>query len=369
MIKASVPHIQAYYLEQAICIQHRQRIIMLLKRFSFALVIGMVWVVYPVAAQSDQEMAGSASDTLTTREQVRLPILAGHQFIPSNAIPDPFITTHFRSTTGLGQAIDLEAPFLDPNGEVVTTLKGDMVFISLNFEYQQRINPKLAMYAGLVVNTRLGADEEILLAEGLAAVREFQVGVMTQLMRTERWLLSGTVEGSLVRSTGVSLKKLADDIIEGSIEVEDVEELIALIKAAKLVKKQETGQASIGVRGAYSPTEWLGFTVRMATGYANPFDEKSTFEWFFRLGGTIGVDLQEISTIPIGLSLIVDYNSFLERGNDLADNSREYGFGIAYTGRREFSIGIEAITGRLSLSDLDLNIDSVQYLFRMRYYF
>ena len=64
--------------------------------------------------------------------------LNGFEFIPSRIVADPFAITYFGTITGGGMAFDLKTPFVDLDGDTIGTLTGDVAFMALGFEYQQR---------------------------------------------------------------------------------------------------------------------------------------------------------------------------------------------------------------------------------------
>ena len=71
--------------------------------------------------------------------------IGGHLFIPSSTFADPFVASYVRSLIGAGQASNLQVPIYNVSDSLVTTLQGDLSFLEIDLEYQQRVLGWLAL--------------------------------------------------------------------------------------------------------------------------------------------------------------------------------------------------------------------------------
>ena len=81
------------------------------------------------------------------------------------------------------------------------------------------------------------------------------------------------------------------------------------------------------------------------------------------------VDLIELTPVPLGFLLGMDAQLFGSRGGDIAESATRFNLGMFYTGRREFSVGVEGIFGRVALMRTDESVDSITVSLRIRYFF
>jgi hypothetical protein len=87
--------------------------------------------------------------------------LNGHRFIPSAAVPSPFITTDIGNQVGVGMARNVTTVVGDLNDDPIL-LTGDVTFIGLGFRYQQALGSWIAARVSVSGRGRLGTDVEAL---------------------------------------------------------------------------------------------------------------------------------------------------------------------------------------------------------------
>lgn len=130
--------------------------------------------------------------------------LGGHNFVPIDILGDPFVGTYVRSSTGGGTAVGLALAVPDLDGDSDGVFKADVSFISLGIEYQQNITNWLALRIGGVAGARLGTTVEALLAEGATAVYGYNIGLSAQVVRSQRFVLSASLDASPSKAYGIS---------------------------------------------------------------------------------------------------------------------------------------------------------------------
>ncbi len=141
-------------------------------------------------------------------------VLNGHAFIPSEIVRSPFALSYFSTRTGGGIAFGLKTPFVDFDGQSLGTLEGDVGFMTLGFEYQQRFGSWFAGRASFNGTARIGIDEQSILAQGVSGAYVFSFGGTGRILQTDKVILSGALDFSNAQLIGVDPYGFASSIIE-----------------------------------------------------------------------------------------------------------------------------------------------------------
>jgi hypothetical protein len=283
-------------------------------------------------------------------------VLSGHCFIPSTLAPAPFAISFFRTGTGGGLALDVETPFLGLDGDTVGVVVGDIGFLDMSFEYQQRFLERFAVSAALGGSARLGVDEHSALSEGVTGAVLLHFGVLGELFRTEHAILSATADVGQSEFVGLHPLEFAQSVVDSG-----------LVDDNDLVSKSNTVAAAVGLRSAWAPTAYLGLVGTLKIGAADTpsGDWGDTF-----IGGSaaLSVDLRALLDVPIGFLASGESEGCTHVGADLSSRSKAMGLGLFYTGWDDFSIGIETIDRTLERRADDSQFRSVVGRFQLRYY-
>ena len=86
------------------------------------------------------------------------PELAGHTFVPSTLLPDPFVDTYLSSVVGLGQAFDYGLVWPILGDDTLFTAEGELTWVTLDFGYRQRVTDWLALGGRLEAGARVGTN-------------------------------------------------------------------------------------------------------------------------------------------------------------------------------------------------------------------
>ena len=301
---------------------------------------------------------------LTTWASAQEPIsrdereLGGHRFIPSGRLPDPFVSTHARFRTAGGIATGFRALY-QISGEPPTDFtEADIGFFGLDFEYQQNLWERASVRLSLEGNARLGVDEQAMFSTGLSSTYGMELDGKYRLLRQSNLVL--TLQAILSRKNlfGLSPLQFAEGIIEDGYDEGD-----------KLVTEGQLSRVILGPSAAWAPKTWLGFVGFAFLGPADPFDDDVDTDTAFRGGLTGEVDFGAMGWWPIGLVGGFDYDSFPEVDNRFAEGLYAITFQTAYTGRPDFSIGLEITYSRIEQSDLTDEFGSTLIALNSRYYF
>ena len=173
--------------------------------------------------------------------------------------------------------------------------------------------------------------------------------------------MSGTVD--FVGSTLVFVDPLA--FVQAIIDAGELNP-----GATDILAGDETNlRSSVGLRAAYSPAPWLGFTGVGETGIGSPFEEEDKTEVLGSLTLGASVDFGELSSVPLGLLMEFQTDSFSPVSEDLARAVRTWSFGLHYTGARDFSLALTPQFVNIPLKTNDVTIDGFVLDISMRYFF
>ena len=135
----------------------------------------------------------------------------------------------------------------------------------------------------------------------------------------------------------------------------------------KMQKLLSLNKTSVSVGGAYSPANWVGFTLALEAGTATTGVEGEDNISLYASAVTVGFDLGARTKVPIGILLGVVTDS--RRGETLEGGSLETQLGIFYTGRKDFDVGLESRGITISQKDRDEDFTLGETVLLLRYYF
>jgi hypothetical protein len=286
----------------------------------------------------------------------------GHSFIPSSNMGDPFLGTYIRTTVGAGRALDMQVPIYNLDGDQIGSLSGNIAFLQLGLAYQQQIVRWLVLRASFTGAARVGTNHVALLAEGASAVYGGTFGASFRLVEKEKFLLSALAETRSNSLYAISPLQFVYDVIDsGTID-----------STTGLLAKGDNWRLVGGLRTAYAFAPWIGITGTVEYGPATRFFEdesgkRNTSQ--FSLGGTVSVDLNPGTNVPIGFVGSVLYQSENDRGDDIAGRQTLFGLGVFYTGRNDLSLGLETSFQRFDQRDFENRVNAGSVKLVLRYDF
>jgi hypothetical protein len=311
-----------------------------------------VWIAAVALALPVMATAASAQDA----PEANARNLNGHNFIPSARLFDPFIVSYVKNNTGAGTAFDVVSNVLDVDGNP-QQLVGDVTFLGIGFGYQQKLADWVAAYIDVGGGGRFGTAVESIVATGLNAYVDFALGAKVRLWRNERFFLSGNFDYATTSVSAVNIL----DWVRNVVESEDLTD-------STLVATGSTGSLRGGLNLAYSPAPWLGLTGVTLFGLGNAVGDLDS-EFAFEGSIAADIDFGAISKIPIGLLLAFNSNSFSQEGGDITESIDSFIWGVFYTGRDDFSIGLEFQNAKLPLRGEEESIRSNEVSINLRYWF
>jgi hypothetical protein len=320
-----------------------------------ALVIILALVVPALAGADENTTQRSTAKAIGER---MLPHLGGHRFTPSQLDLNPFVTTYFRTATGMGVVLGATTNF-ELGDSLQQTLEGDLLVLLIDVEYQHALTRRLSVRGLFTATARTGTNEQSLIGLGLSSLDGFELGAKLRLWENDQFMVSTSAEFRRARLFLVSPASYAEQLIEQGFKVSENGLLV------ETSAKRYTG----ALRLAYAPAVWIGFIGMVEGGVADPSAVALGNESVFSSGLTVSVDLVPLVSLPIGLLSTFLYDSYPVNGDDLAEAQRIFSIGLSYTGRDEFAVGFEVARGRLEQLETDASIMVNAVRAKLQYFF
>jgi len=283
------------------------------------------------------------------------PQLDGHRFSPTATVPLPWVNSYIVSNLGMAQAFDLVAPPIVINGDTIPGLQGDLLFVSLDLEYQQKIVDWFAFRVGYRVDARVGTDLETILSRGLNTVTGFEIGWVARLLESRRDMLSLDFRVSNKAFTVVDISGFVQDVIDGV--------------DARIVRSNNAVRVAGGLRYAHTFSNLFGIVANGELGVGESIQRNEDDEVFFRLGGQFDFDLAAWRDIPLNVAFGFQTDSYPEASDD-ADGSLNTTFlRVSYIARDDFTIGLTFNGSSIPVRDEGDNLKYGGVIFDLRYWF
>lgn len=287
--------------------------------------------------------------------------LGGHRFVPSRIVADPFVASRFTNSIGFGGARNLQVPVYNYQDSLVTTVAGDLGFLSIDFEYQQQVTGWLALRGAAGAIARVGVDGFSFAAEGISTIYGYNLGATGRILRSGRMQLSAALDYSsnalygvqpltYLQGVGGEVRQAIDSVLEagGVVDSTTIREILNQIDLSQydVVQQGSANRTSVGLRFAYAAAPWLGFTVATQSGVGNLIARNDI--GIIDVGAAASLDFGELWRVPIGVALSARYQNASERSSDLAADITTFGAFISYAARRDLALGLDLSNSGLS---------------------
>jgi len=284
-----------------------------------------------------------------------VPRLGDHEFVPTMAITEPFLTTHVQTEIALGTTVNSTTTLTDPqDSTTVGTIDADQLLTSIGFRYQQGIQDWLVTTVNLGFSGRLGTDTSTLVADGITGALAYEFGWMMRIARSESTLLSGSLSLGNSSATFITPFDWVYALING--------------QEAQLTYFRRSLTGSGGLHGAWGLDRRFGLIGSLRASYGESFDRVGDNHWLSDARLALSYDLATDLDIPLGLALTAG------RFEHDANANRETGtwfwnLRLALKGRSDFTIGLQTGMSFFNLENQDSEFQLFQAGFDMRYYY
>jgi hypothetical protein len=287
-----------------------------------------------------------------------LPTLNQHYFTPMSVFPSPFMTTFFK--TGIGGGLSLTTVPITYNGKTLVTLDGEDTYVIADIHFQLKAKEWLSTWFRYQANARIGSSKPTILAHGVTSITSFEFGWMFSLLHSEKSQFSSTIY--IDNSTVASIHLL--NYIKDIVNDPDSDN-------ATISKERNPLSIGLGMRYAHSFSDIIGIQVYIDAAYGESILKRNETIWKFDMGILGSFDFYHRYDVPLGITLGYMVQKFTLFSNVKEDDSMSTIFKLAYTGRKDYNIGLE-ISHNNTVTPLLENTATLQYLttsFVMVYYF
>jgi hypothetical protein len=186
-----------------------------------------------------------------------------------------------------------------------------------------------------------------------------QLAWLFKLYENENWFLSGTLNLWNSDRLAINLLEWVDRIIDdGGISPDN-----------SLVSKTPSLRWGGGVRAGYAPNDLFGFVGLLETGYGESLDRSRSSELFVNLGIRGDIDLLARTKVPIGFVAGYYMSTFPELGDSSSNRTDTFSVRVNFTGRDDFTVGIESVNSRTNTPSVDGKLTSLLTSLQLQYYF
>jgi len=325
-----------------------------MKYFKYVILVNVFLILFPsiIFAQSATSHESKSSGTI--------PVLNSHKFVLNPFVKSPFIITTIRNTLGFGEAIGLNVPIIEIGGEHLIGLRGSLLFVNLEFEYQYGVNDWLGMFAKFGVTSRLGDNAQTILAQGMNANTELELGWLVKLYKSEKVMLSTTL--NLWNNNGTILNFF--DFVKGVIDSGGI------TPENKMVVSRNFILGGLGFRLAWAPSKLFGISLLSEFAYGESVDRRNSNDFYYTIAASTDFDLLNVSDIPIGFALGFKINSFVS-GSDTTIEGLvpQFFLRTSYTGTDDFLISLDLSYMNINLKNKSQSLNSTMMKINMEYFF
>lgn len=295
------------------------------------------------------------AQTTNSNPDIKNPNLNGHVFPSLSNFRSSFITTSLKANLGYGITSPLKIGGITIGDHEQYTFEGQIIFLNMDVQYQQRFNPWLAMNISLAMVGRVGADMSTILANGVNTINGGRIGWLIRIKQSKKFNLSGAVQITNLNGSFINVKEYFEDVIN---DVPD----------PTVVKKVPSMSLGVGLLGAWAISPVFGMQFHGDYAYGESF-ERDVEGGYFSFGLNVDADLNPIQNVPLGIALGYTLTSAPEVM--MADN----GYAnlmvgkIGYTGSDEFELGLQYTYYKINLESVEGSPSVSSFTLLLKFYF
>ncbi len=288
-----------------------------------------------------------------------LPASGEHVFVPTSFIPDAFVNTMLALNVGYAHTTQTDIPILAPSGQQIGTVEGGILFLTGSVEFACALRDWIGFFARINALARSGSNTPSIFYSGVSAGSGFALGWEARFWQDDRSTLSGSLE---VDKASVTLIDVADF-------VEDIVDTANTGPEPRLARSYTPLGGAGYVRYAYGASDLVGFSAYAGAGVGESPGNDLDNTWFWKLGGVVSFNLSKRYDLPLGAAVGVRTSSYPLTLENTAGNATAALITLAYMGRPDFAISLDATYERVPLKDLDVTIGYTGGTIGLRYYF
>jgi hypothetical protein len=275
----------------------------------------------------------------TTNDNMRIPTLNNHTFVPVSMILGPFIDSHFQTYTGIGTSLNFNSPIYNLEGEPILGLTGEILFADLAVHYQQRITNWVAFKIKYSYAARLGTNVQTIWSQGFNTISSLDIGWHIKIYKSDKTYLSSIIELQNANGKFVDVRNYIKDLILSNPHPSMTRDVPVL-----------TG--GVGLRFAWGVNSFIGFRGIVQSNWGEDY-ERTTYKLYHTLGTSLDFNFNQRYNIPAGLVFAYSLTSQPDVVYSDSGYANIFTWKLAYTGARDFSIGLESSLLTVPLPELE----------------
>ena len=256
---------------------------------------------------------------------------------------------------GLGSTGEYKYPIFEVDDSQIYGVSGQLLFISIALEYQQKIQDWVSLYIKYLLAARAGTNVGSILAEGFSTINSFNIGWKLRLLEREKIKLSTSFGISNYNGTFLSVSNFIDDVINNQ-------------PYPSLITNTPALNGNLGFQFAYGISELFGLKLNYLNSIGESLQRGET-AYYFSLGTGVDLNLYQKHNVPLGFSLVYLLSSRPEQVYRESGLSNIINIKIAYTGTTDFVLGLQTAYTLVPVSEDLGNFSVVGASFVLTYYF
>ena len=289
------------------------------------------------------------------QEDIRRPVLNGHEFVPISSNTDPFIISDASMSVGAGLSDVVVWPIIFIDDEPVLGAQGRLGMIDYKVAYQQRAKDWLAFRMKISGSARVGTGLQSILAQGISTVSGIELGWLIRIKEGQKHSLSFS---TTLSNRGASITNVTTFI----------EEIINDMPNPRIQKRSSSLMGNASLHYAWGISSVWGLKSTFKWGYGESFALRESIN-VLTAGLVVDANFYKKSDTPIGLAFAQTFSSSPDVVHEVERMASSSMFKIAYTGSSDFSIGLELSYARVPVTGLNERISVIGAAFTSRYYF
>jgi len=284
------------------------------------------------------------------------PVLADHQFVSTDLVPDAFVRTYVRSDLGAALAGTIHYPPIIIASDTLQALDGSLSYARLDAEYQQKLRDWMAVRFAYGLRTRIGTGFSSLVSEGVTVASGLEFGWLAKVHRSRRTSLVGSLAVTSQYITIVDVKQFAEDVANR-------------VPDARLIDIVPTVRTNAGLRLAWAISKQFGTTFVGEGSYGESPRRRDADSWEYNFGASVDFDGRAAWNVPLGMALAYHQSSIPAWTTDASGNSSESLLRLAYNAKPDFLVAVDLL-GLLSRENTKtVPVWAGGFSISLRYYF
>lgn len=296
----------------------------------------------------------NAQDSLVLENSLT-PMLNGHKFQTFQDMRTPFIRTNFAINFGIGETNKFGVDGIPIGDSTLIKFNNELLFLGFGLTYNQKIKNWAAFYLRFDYSARVGAGVSSILTQGINTITSVESGVNFLVSKSKFHQLSFHLSMTNINAQVVDVTQYVKDLIDGD-------------QTANVTKKVPSLLSGGGVVLAIAPNSLIGFNFDSKIVYGETL-VRGASELQYYLAGNIDLDLEELITIPLSVTIGGSTNTIVNAFSIQGDHTTTFNLKLAYSGSDAFLIGIELFKGVTPINNTTRHIGVNGFSFNCNMFF